>query len=62
MKPNVKQEILGVIKEFSENNPSYHKLWNCIQKFGENSNEVNNWFVQFEDCESGIDFMLMYET
>lgn len=62
MKPNVKKEIMGAIQEFSENNPVYHKLWTRIQELGVNSEAVNHWLVQFEDCESAIDFMLTYEA
>lgn len=60
MKPNVKKEILEAIQEFSSNNPTYRKLWARIQEFGGKSEVVNNWLVQFDDCESAIDFMLIY--
>lgn len=62
MKASVKKEILNAIQEFSSNNPVYHKLWTRILEFGKDSEVVNNWLVQFEDCECAIDFMLIYSA
>ncbi len=60
MKRQVKKEILEAIQEFSENNPTYGKLWESIQEHGADSEVVDRWFSQFDDCESAIDFMLIY--
>lgn len=60
MKPNVKKEILEAIEMMSSNNPTYKNLWRLINEFGVDSEEVNNWFVQFDWCEDAMDFMLSY--
>lgn len=62
MKASVKKEILSAIQDFSNNNPTYSKLWKRIQYFGVDSEIVDNWLSQFEDCEGAVDFMLTYEA
>lgn len=58
---SVKNEILNTIAELAEFNPLYRKLNNVINHYGAESIEVNNWFVQFSDCQSAMDFILAYE-
>jgi len=61
IKPSVKKEILDTISELAETNALYRRLNDIIKTFGPDSVEVNNWLVQFNQCESAMDFILAYE-
>ncbi len=54
-------EILDAIQMNASFNPAYKTIWKYIELYGTDSIEVDNWLVQFEDCQDAVDFMLRYD-
>lgn len=56
----IKREILDFIYEYGGINQDLSQVKKFIDEYGEDSPAVQNWLMQFEDCDSAADFMVRY--